>query len=39
MSMAYEFAKERYKALGIELPYDGDFDDFMNDSASVLVFK
>ncbi len=28
-----------YKALGIELPYKGSFDDFMNDSSSVLEFK
>lgn len=28
-----------YKALGIELPYSGDFNEFMNDSSSVLEFK
>lgn len=31
--------KSEYKALGIELPYSGDFDDFMNDTSSVLEFK
>lgn len=28
-----------YKALGINLPYSGDFDVFMNDTSSVLEFK
>ena len=28
-----------YKTLGISLPYKGTFDDFMNDSSSVLEFK
>ena len=28
-----------YKALGFELPYSGEFDDFMNDISSVLEFK
>lgn len=28
-----------YKALGLALPYEGDFDDFMKDSSSVLRFK
>lgn len=28
-----------YKALGFELPYDGDFNDFMNNSSTTLVFK
>ena len=28
-----------YKAIGISLPYKGTFDDFMNDSFSVLEFK
>lgn len=31
--------RNEYKTLGIQLPYDGDFDDFMNDSSSVLEFK
>ena len=31
--------RNEYKALGIKLPYNGDFDDFMNDSFSVLKFK
>lgn len=31
--------RSEYKALGIELPYSGDFDDFMNDASSVLEFK
>lgn len=31
--------KSECRALGIELPYNGDFDDFMNDTSSVLVFK
>ncbi len=31
--------KKEYKALGIELPYYGDFDDFMNSETSVLEFK
>ena len=31
--------RNEYKVLGIELPYEGDFDDFMNDSSSVLEFK
>lgn len=31
--------KNEYKALGIELPYNGDFDDFMNDNSSGLEFK
>lgn len=31
--------KNEYKLLGIEFPYSGDFDDFMNDSSSVLEFK
>ena len=30
---------EEYKSLGIELPYEGDFDDFMNDDSSFLEFK
>lgn len=28
-----------YKALGIKLPFSGDFDDFMKDESSVLEFK
>lgn len=28
-----------YQALGIPLPYSGSFDDFMNDSSSVLEFR
>ena len=28
--------KIEYEALGIELPYSGDFDDFMNDTSSIL---
>ena len=31
--------RNEYKALGFELPYSGDFDEFMNDSSSVLEFK
>lgn len=31
--------KKEYKALGIQLPYEGDFNDFMNNSSSVLEFK
>lgn len=31
--------KKEYEALGIELPYSGKFDDFMNDDSAVLVFK
>lgn len=31
--------RSEYKTLGIELPYSGDFDDFMDDSSSVLEFK
>ena len=31
--------RSQYTALGIELPYIGDFDDFMNDDSSVLEFK
>lgn len=31
--------KSEYKALGIDLPYSGDFDAFMNDASSVLEFK
>ena len=31
--------RSEYRALGIELPYSGDFDDFMNDTSSVLEFK
>lgn len=31
--------RNEYKVLGIELPYEGDFDDFMNNSSSVLEFK
>lgn len=31
--------RNEYKALGIELPYSGEFDDFMNDASSVLEFK
>ena len=31
--------RSEYKALGIELPYSGDFDDFMDDASSVLEFK
>lgn len=31
--------RKEYKALGIQLPYEGDFNDFMNNSFSVLEFK
>lgn len=31
--------KNEYKSLGIELPYSGDFDDFMNDDHAHLVFQ
>lgn len=31
--------KNEYKVLGLELPYEGTFDDFMKDNASVLEFK
>ena len=31
--------RNEYKALGIELPYSGEFDDFMNNTSSVLEFK
>ncbi len=31
--------RNEYKVLGIQLPYEGEFDDFMNDSSSVLEFK
>lgn len=31
--------KKNYQVLGLPLPYDGDFDDFMKDSSSVLEFK
>lgn len=31
--------KSEYKALGIQLPYSGDFDDFMKDKSLVLEFK
>ena len=31
--------RNEYKALGLELPYSGEFDDFMNNSLSVLEFK
>ena len=31
--------RNEYKALGFELPYNGDFDDFMKDNNSVLEFK
>ena len=31
--------RNQYEELGIELPYKGDFDDFMNDDSSVLEFK
>lgn len=31
--------RNEYKALGFELPYNGDFDDFMNNSNSFLEFK
>lgn len=30
---------EQYKALGIQLPYSGDFDTFMKDKSSVLRFR
>lgn len=30
---------KEYEELGLQLPYSGDFDDFMNDSSSVLEFK
>lgn len=31
--------RNEYKALGFQLPYSGDFDDFMKDNSSVLEFK
>ena len=31
--------RNEYRALGIELPYSGAFDDFMKDSSDVLEFK
>ena len=31
--------RDEYKSLGIQLPYSGDFDAFMEDSSSVLEFK
>lgn len=31
--------RNEYKVLGFELPYNGDFDDFMKDNNSVLEFK
>lgn len=31
--------RNEYIALGFELPFNGDFDDFMNDSISILEFK
>lgn len=31
--------RNEYKALGIRLPYSGNFNDFMNDPSSVLEFK
>ena len=31
--------RNEYEVLGIELPYSGDFDDFMNDASSMLEFK
>lgn len=30
---------KEYKEFGVELPYNGDFDDFMNDTFSELEFK
>lgn len=34
-----EILRSEYKVLGIQLPYSGDFDNFMNDDSSVLEFK
>ena len=34
-----EILENEYRTLGIELPYKGDFDAFMNDSSAVLEFK
>lgn len=31
--------RNEYQALGIQLPYEGTFDDFMQDKSSVLEFK
>ncbi|MEG2935592.1 MAG: hypothetical protein RR844_03785 [Clostridium sp.] len=31
--------KSEYNAMGFQLPYKGDFDDFMKDDSSVLEFK
>lgn len=31
--------RNEYKVMGLQLPYDGEFDDFMNDKSSVLEFK
>ena len=35
----YILLRNEYEVLGIPLPYEGDFDDFMNDELSVLEFK
>ncbi len=34
-----QLLRREYESLGLELPYHGDFDSFMNDSSSVLEFK
>ena len=31
--------RSEYQALGLQLPYSGTFDDFMQDNSSVLEFK
>lgn len=31
--------RNEYKSLGLELPYEGNFDDFMENRNSILVFK
>ena len=31
--------RSEYKVLGLDLPYNGSFNDFMNDTSSVLEFK
>ncbi|MDD4760861.1 MAG: hypothetical protein PHU66_08640 [Bacteroidaceae bacterium] len=35
----YDLLKNEYTSLGFQLPYKGDFDNFMQDSSSVLEFK
>ena len=35
----YILLQNEYTAMGLQLPYSGNFDDFMKDSSSVLEFK